>query len=219
MTRKQPSKLDTIRRHGKTQVQAQRNSILDAAEKLFLEKGLENTSMKDIAAKAGITRMSLYRYFPDRDPIAFEIAVRMLRRICYAAEIGEQPINLEFFRKAIIRMIDQFFSLRDAFRYISMFDHLYGAHYPNEQLASWFKEQIFELGWGAIIAEAGRNDVIPAQAAMIGNSTMSFLEKMAVRGDLMAGEQDVPLADQLTFYKDMVNDYFDKMERESKERM
>ena len=163
--------------------------------------------------------MSLYRYFPDRDPIAFEIAVRMLRRICYATEIGEQPINLEFFRNAILRMIDQFFPLRDAFRYISMFDHLYGTHYPNEQLASWFKEQIFELGWGAIIAEAGRNDVIPAQAAMIGNSTMSFLEKMAVRGDLMAGEQDVPLADQMTFYKDMVNDYFDKMERESKERM
>jgi AcrR family transcriptional regulator len=212
------SKSETNRLNGKTQVIAQRNSILDAAEKLFLEKGLENTSMKDIAAEAGLTRPSLYRYFPDRDPIAFEIAVRMLRRITEASNLRERPLQLNDYRQVILSMIDQFDLLRDAYRYIGMFDHLYGPRYPNEQLAAWYKEQIFSLGWGFFFTQGIGKEIPPSQAAMLGNSTMSFLEKMAERGELMAGEQNVSLAEELAFYRDMVNDYFDRIERENKER-
>ncbi|HVP20954.1 MAG TPA: TetR/AcrR family transcriptional regulator [Anaerolineaceae bacterium] len=212
------SKLETIRKNGKTQVIAQRNSILDAAEKLFLEKGLEHTNMTDIAAEADITRPSLYRYFPDRDPMAFEIAVRMLRRIVETSNLSERPLQLKDFRLVILRMIDQFDSLRDAYRYIGMFDHLYGTRYPNEQLAAWYKEQIFSMGWGFFFTQGIGKEIPPSQAAMIGNSTMSFLEKMADRGELMAGEQNVSLTEELAFYRDMVNDYFDKIERESQDR-
>jgi AcrR family transcriptional regulator len=212
------SKLEALRQNGDTQVEAQRISILDAAEKLFLEKGLENTSMKDIADEAGVTRMTLYRYFPDRDPIAFEIAVRMLHRIAEKMETGERPLTLEVFRKTILRMIDHFYPLRNAFRYIGMFDHLYGRSYPNETLANWFKEQLFTLGWGMIMGQAGSSDLNPGQAAMIGNSAMSFLEKMAARGEILANEQDVALDEQLAFYKDMVNEYIDGLARKEKGR-
>jgi AcrR family transcriptional regulator len=214
----QSSKLEAIRKNGKTQVIAQRNSILDAAEKLFVEKGLENTNMKDIAAEAGITRPSLYRYFPDRDPIAFEVAVRMLRKIIETSNLRERPLQLQDYRQVILHMVDQFDSLRDVYRYIGMFDHLYGTRYPNEQLAAWYQEQIFSLGWGFFFTQGIGKEIPPSQAAMIGNSTMSFLEKMADRGELMSEEQNVSLAEELAFFRDMISGYFDKIERENKER-
>jgi len=214
----QSSKLEAIRKNGKTQVIAQRNSILDAAEKLFVEKGLENTNMKDIAAEAGITRPSLYRYFPDRDPIAFEVAVRMLRKIIETSNLRERPLQLQDYRQVILHMVDQFDSLRDVYRYIGMFDHLYGTRYPNEQLAAWYQEQIFSLGWGFFFTQGIGKEIPPSQAAMIGNSTMSFLEKMADRGELMSEEQNVSLAEELAFFRDMISGYFDKIERQNKER-
>ena len=100
--------------NGVHQVDEQRNAILDAAETLFLRKGLENTTMGDIAKETGIHRATVYRYFPDRDPIAFEIATRMLRKISLTAgylESSSQPILL---REFLLAMIDHFDELRDA---------------------------------------------------------------------------------------------------------
>lgn len=211
---KRVSNLEKVRRNGNTQVDAQRLNILDAAEKLFMEKGLENTNMSDIASEAGITRVSLYRYFSDRHPIAFEIAVRMLRKILESSDTGERPINFESLRSIAIRTIEQFYQLRGAYRYLGMFDHLYGDHYPDEKLAAWYKEQISALGWiGEIDQEASLLANL-APIVMINNCIMSFLQKLAVRGDLMADEQGVPLDAQLYFLKEMMHLYFDRLAKQ-----
>ena len=47
--------------------------ILDAARALFAEKGVENTSMDDIAAAAEYTRRTLYAYFQSRDDICLRV--------------------------------------------------------------------------------------------------------------------------------------------------
>ena len=64
---------------GKHQLDEQRTAILDAAEKLFLEAGIENTRMIDIAQQAGITRVTLYRYFANRDEVAVEVHLRFIK--------------------------------------------------------------------------------------------------------------------------------------------
>lgn len=53
-----------------------RESIIDAALSLFLERGYDATKMEDIAEAAGIGTSTLYRYFPTKDlliidPLAF----------------------------------------------------------------------------------------------------------------------------------------------------
>ena len=207
------SKLEANRQEGKNQVDELRVNILDAAEELFLEKGLENTNMSDIAAAAGINRVSLYRYFPDRDPIAFEIAVRMLKDIARAVgavDPSDQPGNPHEF---LLAMIDDFYELRNAYRYLGMFNHLYGDHYPNETLAAWYKQQIFSV-------IPPRNDLQGQNARekrgqifMLLNTIMSFLEKMAGRGDLMADEQGVPVDEQLRIFKGMIQVYLERVSR------
>lgn len=109
--------------------------------------------------------------------MASEIAVRMLRRIVETSNLRERLLQLKDFRQVILRMIDQFDSLCDAYRYTGMFDHLHGTRYPNEQLAAWYKEQIFSMGWGFFFTKGIDKEIPPSQAALIDNSTMSFLEK------------------------------------------
>jgi len=45
----------------------QRESILDAASSLFVERGFPGTSMYDIADALGVTRTAVYYYFPNKE--------------------------------------------------------------------------------------------------------------------------------------------------------
>ena len=44
-----------------------KDNILEAAIEEFLEKGFKEASIRDIAAKVGITSTALYRHFRDDD--------------------------------------------------------------------------------------------------------------------------------------------------------
>jgi AcrR family transcriptional regulator len=205
---KKISKLEAGRRQGRNQVSDRRITILDAAQKLFLENGLENVGMSDIAEAAGITRVSLYRYFPDRDPIVFEIAARMINRLALAAgsqESGRPVTEREF----MLAMIDQFDNLRIVYRYLGMFDHLYGDHYPNETLADWFREQVFSVIPSRDELKREEFKEERAQVAVLFNTIMSFLEKMAGRGELMEREQGVSVAEQLKIFRKVILVYLD----------
>ncbi len=48
-----------------------------------------------------------------------------------------------------------------------------------------------------------------ARIAMVIDCTMSFLQKLAVRGDLLADEQEVAIDAQLKSYQEMVEVYLD----------
>ena len=50
-----------------------RNQIKRVAAKLFVEKGVAGTSVRDIADGVGILSGSLYHHFPSKDAIAFAI--------------------------------------------------------------------------------------------------------------------------------------------------
>ena len=51
----------------------QRERILEAAEKLFIQDGIDNVSISAIADAARIARKTLYQYFPNKLEIALAI--------------------------------------------------------------------------------------------------------------------------------------------------
>lgn len=51
----------------------QRESILVAAEELFLARGIDDVNMADIALAAQVTRATLYKYFPNKQEIAWAV--------------------------------------------------------------------------------------------------------------------------------------------------
>jgi AcrR family transcriptional regulator len=57
----------------------QGNGIVDAATRCFDAWGVERTRMGDIAAEAGISRPTLYRYFPTKEALILEVMLRHIR--------------------------------------------------------------------------------------------------------------------------------------------
>lgn len=205
------SKLEASRREGLYQVDEQRAAILDAAELLFLRKGLEKTSMSDVAAQAGIARMSLYRYFPNRDVIALEIQKRMLSKIHAYLQPGDLDNPRQALRKIAQAMIRNFAALRDAYRYIGMFDHIYLDNPPGTALTEWTKNQLVTMLWGGFSLEDLRRDSLSGNQLVMAVSTVIwFLEKLALRGELTWSDQSVPLEEHLKLFEEMVMGYIDQ---------
>ncbi|WP_067815508.1 TetR/AcrR family transcriptional regulator [Nocardia inohanensis] len=69
------------RRPTQERSKATREHILDTAARLFGERGIADTSTNRIAAEAGVSIGTLYRYFADRSVIVDELLGRMLANI------------------------------------------------------------------------------------------------------------------------------------------
>ncbi|MGL5297862.1 MAG: TetR/AcrR family transcriptional regulator, partial [Plesiomonas sp.] len=72
MQRQQP-----LQRRSRERVQR----ILDAAAELFDQKGIDAVNPGDIANHAGITRTSLYRYFPNKTSVIHALALSHLEKL------------------------------------------------------------------------------------------------------------------------------------------
>ncbi len=57
-----------------------RQELVDAARALFLERGFDQVMIDDIADECGVTRRTVYRYFPTRDHVALAVEVDLLER-------------------------------------------------------------------------------------------------------------------------------------------
>lgn len=55
------------------QAQERRNQLIETALRLFAEKGMENTTIKDIAEAAGVAQGLLYHYYRSKDDLLWAI--------------------------------------------------------------------------------------------------------------------------------------------------
>ncbi|MFZ0838044.1 MAG: TetR family transcriptional regulator, partial [Xanthobacteraceae bacterium] len=69
MPRAPSAKAEAPRALGKTKKEALRQAVLEAAAKLFAERGFGGTNLQDIADALGISRPALYYYFKSKDEI------------------------------------------------------------------------------------------------------------------------------------------------------
>ncbi len=58
-----------------------RQRIIDAASRLIVEKGIENTSLADIAREADISKGTLYYYYASKDDLIFDLTEKHMSRI------------------------------------------------------------------------------------------------------------------------------------------
>jgi len=193
-------------------VDEQRASILDAAEKLFLQRGLENTHMVDIAAQAGITKVTLYRYFANRDVIALEIHIRMMEKINASLDPLDFDLSPAGIKRLAQSMIRNFPSLRDAYCYMGMFDKIYLDNPSGAALSQWTKGQLVAIGWEGVPSFAAvRQLPHGSQFVLAVNTVVWFLEKLALRGELTWSDPSIPLEEHLKSFEEMIIGYLDHM--------
>ena len=71
-----------------------RRRILDAAEKLFAEKGFERTSFVDIARESGISRGSIPWHFKSKDGLLIAVVDRLTQRSMRTGEIDPADLSM-----------------------------------------------------------------------------------------------------------------------------
>jgi AcrR family transcriptional regulator len=65
-----------------------REKLVDAAERLFAQHGLEAVTMRQLAAELGVSPMTPYRYFADKEAILTAVRTRAFNRHAEALELA-----------------------------------------------------------------------------------------------------------------------------------
>lgn len=78
-------------RKTKEESQKTRDGILDAAERVFLEKGVGNTAMADLADAAGVSRGAVYLHYKNKIEVCLAMCDRAFARIEVPDERADVP--------------------------------------------------------------------------------------------------------------------------------
>ena len=89
-----------------------KREILCAAMKLFAQRGLDGTSIRDIARESGYTNPALYKHFGSKEALAlhlFETCHRRLWSTCHAAVTAATSFDekLDGFIGRILELVDE----------------------------------------------------------------------------------------------------------------
>jgi AcrR family transcriptional regulator len=82
-----------------------RQSLEDAARKLFAERGFHGTTLADITAAADRSPASFYRYFDDKEDLLAALAESFLREV---VDLPKIPDDSDFFVSAVSLYWDLF---------------------------------------------------------------------------------------------------------------
>lgn len=83
--------------------EATRTQILDAAQKLFLDRGFAGTSISQIAKTAGVTKSLIYHHFETKQALWRDIKARMLEGFAEDERkiLTGQPMSPDVIRRAL----------------------------------------------------------------------------------------------------------------------
>jgi len=116
----------------------QRRRILDAAERLFDERGIDRVTIADIVNGAGIRPSTLYEYFSNKDDVVWAIVADVFTD---GAERAKQGIDAADTALAKITallefMADGLTNSPSKIRFMAQFDAMYARQWSPERLLS-----------------------------------------------------------------------------------
>ena len=122
-----------------------RSAIIEAGQVLFLEQGIASTTMGEIADQAGVSRVTVYRHFPECGAIAFEVYNRMLESILEAtrAEVPSGVSGLDAARHCLKALFTAYPAQESAFRLCAAFSSYYALEERSDEQAEWYDAREF----------------------------------------------------------------------------
>ncbi len=179
--------------------------ILLKAYEALLKTGLSETSMEEIAKASDCTRRTLYRYFPSKDELVFEVVIRILedwnqvQLLIYQDLSGTGFERLEDYLKALVGYMED---RLDTMRFLGTFDY-YTQDRSDLQCSSevfmrfneishsshQYLQQLIELGSAdGSLFYAGDLEVLVSTISQV---LWSFGQRIAMRGMQIEAEDHV----------------------------
>ncbi len=126
---------------------SQREKILEVAEALFIEKGIEPVTMADIAGSSRLTRATIYKYFPNRTKIAFEIYKTIISgwHERNKVEVWNCPGNgFQKVEKFLTSFCNYMLQSPKEIRFVAEFNYRYAKEWPSSQVLVTLQQSLGE---------------------------------------------------------------------------
>lgn len=185
------------------QKEIRREEILEAANDLFITKGLGETRMSDVANKVNMNVRTVYRYFPTKEILAFEIETSVIKEISKSLEGIELKgrNGLEKVREGVYN----FYNALDEkhIRYIGEFDYYFKGAYPDNAAASAFvtfmqksPSSLLQYFYEGMEDGSIRKDIDPLLViGTLGNALIALQKRVVLRGEHLDIEQGITSKD------------------------
>ncbi|NLC54925.1 MAG: TetR/AcrR family transcriptional regulator [Erysipelothrix sp.] len=176
--------------------------IIEKSRDVFLEKGIVNTVMNDIALSVDLSVRTIYRYFPTKEDIAYEIIIELInewnnyQKLVFDELKGSGLRRLELFLNSLILNMSK---KPEVMRYISEFDFYFNDRVVvtisldhqkrfNDIIlkSDYLIESIIELGKKDGSIKQGTDTQL--MVATISNVLWSFGQRIAIRGEIIKKE-------------------------------
>lgn len=174
----------------------QRERILEAAEKLFIQDGIDGVSISAIASAARISRRTMYQYFTDKREVAWAIFEMIVGQWSLGQNEPPDGAGYQRLESFMLRLMNLVETNREHLRFIVELDALYsretsadrlrqisGREHPNGE--DWVTTTVRQgIADGSI-----RADVDPTliSAALV-NLLVGMNARFALLGDLIRQE-------------------------------
>lgn len=116
----------------------QRRRILDAASKLFDDRGIDRVTMAEITSASGVQPSTMYQYFSNKDEIVWAILGDSMQEKSGQAKqtIEGAPNALARITALLELMADDLANNPAKVRFMAQFDAMYARDWPAERLIS-----------------------------------------------------------------------------------
>jgi AcrR family transcriptional regulator len=93
-------------RPGRPRSERARLAVLEATADLLLEGGMQAASVEAIAARAGVSKVTIYRWWPSRNAVTVDAFFHRYRATISSGESGEGRTGLVAQLEALVRALD-----------------------------------------------------------------------------------------------------------------
>ena len=184
-----------------------REEILDAAQRVFVEKGLTTATVDDIAIAAELSKGTLYLYFESKEDIYIALMTRGLQ-LLYS--MFNNTISVETSVVKILHRMEEAYTVffNTQRNYFRMLDSAFRPNvhkevseemrrtYTTESQKNW--EQIIDLFNRGVREKKIRNDINPVDMAIIiwSNAT-TLMTRIDREGEIWQKERNIDLTKTL----------------------
>lgn len=195
----------------KQQIEQRSQQILQAALSLFCEKGIEETSIEEVAKTAGVGPATIYRYFETKAELAIAAGCAYWRKIAeaYLGELSGEEYQLmsgERQMHRIFHIFQMIFEKEYLFlKFLQEFDiFVRKYHIPKEKLAA-YEDYILNLKPFVTDAlEKGLQDrsiafsyTVDEMYFSVTHTMLSLMQKLAYNGSLLSSDERIALSLQV----------------------
>jgi AcrR family transcriptional regulator len=175
-----------------------RDRILDVALDLFIEKGFDKTSLREIAEQLGFSKAALYYHFASKDDILMSLHLRLHEFGRVAIDrLGSEPADVGSWRALLSELVDDMMANRKIFvmhqRNQAAFENL---HKEGHEEAHEDLEEVFRR----VFADPS----VPARDRVRLSSALgAVVTSLVLAGDML---DDIPTDELGAMLRDVVGD-------------